>query len=91
MAALEAMAARTPVISTNSGGLSEVNIDGVTGYLSDVGDTDAMAKNGIAILKNPETLQEFKTNALAQAKEFSLENVLPSYKEIYREVIKGCC
>jgi len=91
LAALEAMAARTPVISTNSGGLPEVNIDGVTGYLSDVGDTDAMAKNGIVILKNLDTLQEFKNNALAQAKEFSLENVLPSYKEVYREVIKGCC
>lgn len=91
LAALEAMAARTPVISTNSGGLPEVNIHGVTGYLSNVGDTDDMAKNGIAILKNLETLQEFKNNALAQAKEFSLENVLPAYKEIYREVIKDCC
>jgi len=50
-----------------------------------------MAKNGIVILKNLDTLQEFKNNALAQAKEFSLENVLPSYKEVYREVIKGCC
>jgi len=91
LAALEAMAARTPVISTNSGGLSEVNINGVTGYLSDVGDTDDMAKNGISILENLDRLQEFKTNALEQAKEFSLENVLPSYKEVYREVIKDCC
>ena len=91
LAALEAMAARTPVISTNSGGLPEVNINGVTGFLSDVGDTNDMAKNGIYILEDLNRLQEFKTNALAQAKEFSLENVLPYYKEVYREVIKDCC
>lgn len=91
LAALEAMAARTPVISTNSGGLPEVNIQGVTGFLSDVGDTNDMAKNGIYILKDLDRLQVFKTNALIQAKEFSLENVLPAYKEVYREVIKDCC
>ena len=91
LAALEAMAARTPVISSNSGGLSEVNINGVTGFLSNVGDTDDMAKNGIYILEDLNRLQEFKTNALAQAKEFSLENVLPYYKDVYREVVKDCC
>jgi len=91
LAALEAMAARTPVISTNSGGLPEVNINGVTGFLSNVGDTDDMAKNGIYILKDLERLQQFKQNALSQAKKFSLENVLPAYKEVYREVIKNCC
>lgn len=91
LAALEAMAARTPVISTNAGGLSEVNINGITGFLSDVGDTDDMAKNGIFILEDLERLQEFKQNALAQAKRFSLQNVLPAYKEVYREVVVGCC
>ena len=91
LAALEAMAARTPVISTNSGGLPEVNINGVTGYLSNVGDTTDMANNGISILKNDETLQQFKENALIQAKRFSLQNVLPGYKEVYREVIANCC
>ena len=91
LAALEAMAARTPVISTNSGGLPEVNIQGVTGFLSDVGDTDAMAKNALYILENDERLQEFKQNALEQAKRFSLQNVLPAYKEVYREVVTGCC
>ncbi|AMC09917.1 N-acetyl-alpha-D-glucosaminyl L-malate synthase BshA [Lutibacter profundi] len=91
LAALEAMAARTPVISTNSGGLPEVNINGVTGFLSDVGDTDDMAKNGIYILKDFDRLQQFKQNALNQAKKFSLENILPDYKEVYREVIAGCC
>ncbi|WP_299527502.1 N-acetyl-alpha-D-glucosaminyl L-malate synthase BshA [uncultured Lutibacter sp.] len=91
LAALEAMAARTPVISTNSGGLPEVNINGVTGFLSNVGDTTDMAKNGIYILKDLERLQQFKQNALNQAKQFSLENVLPAYKEVYRELIKNCC
>ena len=91
LAALEAMAARTPVISTNAGGLSEVNINGVTGFLSDVGDTNDMAKNGIYILEDLERLQEFKQNSLAQAKRFSLPNVLPAYKEVYREVIADCC
>ncbi|GGK49938.1 MULTISPECIES: N-acetyl-alpha-D-glucosaminyl L-malate synthase BshA [Flavobacteriaceae] len=91
LAALEAMAARTPVISTNSGGLPEVNIQGVTGFLSNVGDTDDMAKNGIYILESDERLQQFKQNALAQAKRFSLQNVLPSYKEMYKEVLVDCC
>jgi len=91
LAALEAMAARTPVISTNAGGLPEVNIAGVTGYLSNVGDTDDMAKNGIYILENNERLQKFKQNALEQAKQFSLQNVLPAYKEVYREVCPNCC
>ena len=86
LAALEAMAARTPVISTNSGGLPEVNIQGVTGFLSNVGDTDDMAKNGIYILESDERLQQFKQNALAQAKRFSMQNVLPSYQEVYKEV-----
>jgi N-acetyl-alpha-D-glucosaminyl L-malate synthase BshA len=91
LAALEAMAARTPVISTNSGGLPELNINGVTGFLSNVGDTDDMAKNGIYILENLDRLQQFKENALNQAKKFSLQNILPSYKEVYREVIENCC
>jgi N-acetyl-alpha-D-glucosaminyl L-malate synthase BshA len=91
LAALEAMAARTPVISTNSGGLPEVNIQGVTGFLSNVGDTDEMAKNGVFILKDDETLLRFKQNALEQAKQFSMQNVLPSYKEVYREVVGDCC
>lgn len=91
LAALEAMAARTPVISTNAGGLSEVNEHGVTGFLSDVGDTNDMAKNGIFILEDADRLQQFKRNALAQAKRFSLQNVLPAYMNVYREVIVGCC
>lgn len=91
LAALEAMAARTPVISTNSGGLPEVNIQGVTGFLSDVGNTDDMAKNGIYILEDLDRLQQFKQNALTQAKRFSLQNVLPAYNNVYREVCPNCC
>ncbi|PHS52389.1 MAG: N-acetyl-alpha-D-glucosaminyl L-malate synthase BshA [Lutibacter sp.] len=91
LAALEAMAARTPVISTNSGGLPEVNLHGVTGFLSNVGDTDDMAKNGIYILSDLDRLDEFKQNALKQAKQFSLKSILPFYKEVYREVIADCC
>lgn len=86
LAALEAMAAKTPVISTNSGGLSEVNNQGVTGFLSNVGDTDEMAKNGIFILKDDETLKQFKHNAFEQSKRFSMQNILPSYLEVYKEV-----
>ena len=91
LAALEAMAARTPVISTNSGGLPEVNIQGVTGFLSDVGDTDDMAKNAVYILKSDEILQEFKQNALEQAKRFSLQNILPAYIDVYSEVVVSNC
>ena len=83
LAALEAMAAKTPVISTNSGGLPEVNIHGETGFLSDVGDTDSMAKNGIYILENEERLATFKANAYKQAQKFSLPNILPTYKKVY--------
>ncbi len=91
LAALEAMAAKTPVISTNSGGLPEVNEHGVTGFLSNIGDTDDMAKNGIYILENSERLKKFKVQAFEQAKKFSLQNILPSYKDVYREVIANCC
>lgn len=91
LAALEAMAASTPVISTNSGGLPEVNIQGVTGFLSEVGDIEDMAKNAIYILENDERLEQFKQNAFNHAKKFSMENILPAYKEVYRQLIAGCC
>lgn len=88
LAALEAMAAKTPVISSNSGGLPEVNIHGITGYLSDVGNTDEMAKNAIAILKNDKILTQFKLAAFEHAKQFSIENILPVYEEIYKSCYK---
>ena len=91
LAALEAMAAKTPVISTNSGGLPEVNMNGKTGYLSNVGDTDEMANNAIYILEDDNRLHEFKMNAFNFAKKFSIENILPLYEDIYRAVKEDCC
>ncbi|MCG1037632.1 N-acetyl-alpha-D-glucosaminyl L-malate synthase BshA [Polaribacter sargassicola] len=84
LAALEAMAAKTAVISTNTGGLPEVNIHGVTGYLSDLGDVQDMAKNAISILKDEKTLEKFKVSAREHTKRFSLENILPVYEDIYK-------
>jgi L-malate glycosyltransferase len=86
LVALEAMASKTAVISTNSGGISEVNIDGKTGFLSNVGDVDKMAKDTITLLKNPQLLESFKTNALAHANSFALKNVLPKYNAIYQSL-----
>ncbi len=84
LAALEAMAANTVVISSNTGGLPEVNIHGKTGFLSNLGDVDDMAKNAISILKDEQKLLELKQNAKAHTKEFSLEEVLPKYEQIYQ-------
>lgn len=88
LAALEAMAWGVPVISSNSGGLPEVNFEGVSGFLSNVGDVNAMAQNAIKILKEDLTLCEFKRNALTVAQKFDIKNILPLYVEIYEEAIK---
>jgi len=92
LAALEAMACKVPVISTNTGGLPELNVDGYCGYMSAVGDVDDMAKNAIRILERDETLAQFKENALSRAKEFDLKRILPLYIAHYNEVLKaaGC-
>ena len=86
LVALEAMASKVPVISTNSGGLSEVNIDGKTGYLSNVGDVDKMAKDTLSLLADKEKLTAFKTNALAHARTFDLPNILPQYEAVYQQL-----
>lgn len=87
LAALEAMAAGTAVISTNTGGLPEVNIHGKTGFLSELGDVDDMAKNAILILKDDETLLQFKQSAKQHTKQFALKNILPFYEAIYKSCI----
>jgi len=88
LAALEAMACKVPVISSNAGGLPELNIDGVTGFLKDIGDVEGMAESAIYILDDEERLQSFKENALARAKEFDLSIILPKYESYYQEVIE---
>ncbi len=86
LAALEAMAAEVPVISTNAGGLPEIIIDGVCGYMSPVGDVEDMSRNALKILKDEHTLQQFKANALLQAKKFDIQHIVPLYEQLYSSV-----
>jgi N-acetyl-alpha-D-glucosaminyl L-malate synthase BshA len=89
LAALEAMACEVPVISSDVGGLPEVNIHGKTGYLSSIGSIEDMARNTIKIIGNDQTLVQFRQNALEQAKKFSLDLILPQYEEYYEQVLKS--
>jgi len=86
LAALEAMACGVPVISSNAGGLPEINIQGKTGFLAEVGDVDTMAADAMTILGSDEKLQQFKENALAHAAEFSIDKIVPLYENLYEEV-----
>ena len=88
LAALEAMACEVPVISSDVGGLPEVNIHGKTGYLSAVGDVEDMARNALSILQDEKKLQTFRSHALAQAKRFDIDNILPQYEAYYEEIVK---
>lgn len=87
LAALEAMACEVPVISTNAGGIPEVNVHGVTGFLSNVGDVDSMAQHAITLLKDPDMLKTFRKNALLQAHNFDLKSILLQYEAVYERVV----
>ena len=89
LAALEAMAWSVPVISSNSGGLPEVNFDGISGFLSDVGEIDEMAENALRILKDDATLKEFKQNALKTAEKFDIKSIVPLYETLYLQAINS--
>lgn len=89
LAALEAMACEVPVISSDVGGLPEVNIHGKTGYLSPIGSIEDMAKNTLKIIGNDQTLAQFRQRALEQAKRFALDLILPQYEEYYEHVLKS--
>lgn len=90
LAALEAMASKVPVISTNAGGLGEVNIDGETGFLAEVGDVKTMSEKALEILKDDETLQAFKERAFLHAQNYSMDVIIPQYEEVYRQFCKDC-
>lgn len=87
LAALEAMACEVPVISSNVGGIPELNVQGVTGFMSNVGDVEDMTKNALIILDKA-NLPTFKANALKRAQEFDITNILPMYESYYKEVIE---
>ena len=81
------MAAETPVISSNAGGIPEVNIQGETGYLAEIGNVEAMANYTIKLLSDEKLLSEMKKNAKEQAIRFDLKNILPIYEKMYEETI----
>ena len=88
LAALEAMAAHVPVLSSNAGGLPEINIPGKTGYMFDIGDVDQAAQYAYEILKDEDSLHKFRKNAFKQAEDFQVENIVPLYEHLYAEVLK---
>lgn len=89
LSALEAMASKIPVVSSNTGGIPELNMHGKTGYMSKVGDYEDMAKNIITLLSDEKKLAQFKVNAFEQAKKFDINVILPQYEKLYEDVIKA--
>ncbi len=87
LAALEAMAAGAPVVSTNAGGLGEIMVQGVTGFMSNVGDVESMSRQAIEVLQNDERLEQFKRDAAEHANKFDISNIIPLYEKLYDEVM----
>jgi L-malate glycosyltransferase len=87
LAALEAMAAGVPVISTNAGGLKEVNIDGETGFTSEVGDIKDMSEKAKYLLWNNEVLKGFKNRAAAHARKYDIQHIVPQYEQLYERFL----
>ena len=87
LAALEAMALKVPVISTNTGGLKELNINGNSGYTSDIGDIDSMAKNAIKILSDDSLEKKYRNQAFENAKKYDIKTVIPLYEKIYDQAL----
>ncbi|MEO6070059.1 MAG: N-acetyl-alpha-D-glucosaminyl L-malate synthase BshA [Chitinophagaceae bacterium] len=87
LAALEAMAAGVPVVSTNAGGLGEIMVQGVTGFMGDVGDTDVMSLQAIDILKDDDRLEEFKKAAASHAYKFDIDTIIPVYESLYQRFL----
>lgn len=87
LSALEAMAHGVPIISSNAGGIPEVNLNGKTGFISNIGDTDSMINNAMSLLSNPQKHKLFKKQAQLQAKKFDLESVVNSYERIYNDAV----
>lgn len=86
LVALEAMASRNAIVSTNNGGISELNINNVTGFLSEVGDIEKMANDIILLLQKPEFLEKFKLNAFDHASNYDIQKILPKYLNIYYQL-----
>ena len=87
LAALEAMALKVPVISTNIGGLSELNINGNSGYTSDIGDIDSMASNAIKILSDKSLKKKYRFQAFENAKKYDIKKIIPLYESVYQEAL----
>lgn len=88
LAALEAMACEVPVLSSNAGGIPELNLNGITGYVCDVGDVETMTQRALEILSE-ENLPRFKENALARAKDFDVSKILPLYEAFYQKTVES--
>ena len=89
LAALEAMALKVPVVSSNTGGLPELNINGNSGYTSDIGDIESMASNAIRILSDKSLKRKYRSQAFENAKKYDIKKIIPLYEEIYNEAMNN--